>query len=66
MHEGLLGQQHIFRLFVVRVVHTAIDRTNGRTLRLVVETYTLCALVRCDVIEVRASCLVGLVGLHSA
>lgn len=54
VHHLLAGQQGFFAFAEVRVIHTAVNRANGRALRLVVKAYALCTLISNNIICVHS------------
>jgi len=66
VHERLLGEQLVFGLSVVGVVHAAVYGTHCGALRLVVEAHAFGALVRCDVVDVHAAGFLNSLGIDRA
>ena len=63
MHKTLFRQKNFFRFYVVFVWNATIDWTHCSALRLVMETFALCALVGNDVIVLVTDRFLRFVGI---
>jgi hypothetical protein len=66
VHEGLFSQQQFLGFTVFRIVNTAVYRTDGSALRLVVKANTFSAFGVCDVVHFHAAGVVFLFRIYAA
>jgi hypothetical protein len=64
MQPGLLGQQLVLGFFMSAVRDTAIHRTNGCALWLIVEALALGAFIRNDIVEFIGYWLIFSIGVY--